>query len=65
MSELLVLSRADVAQCLDPIALREHLAQAFIAFSNGEASVPPRVAAQNSAGLLVAMPGFVRESDWG
>ena len=59
MSELLVLSRADVAQCLDVVALRDHLARAFIAFSNGEASVPPRVAAQNAAGLLVAMPGSV------
>ncbi len=57
--ELLVLSRDDVAKCLDPVALRVHLAQAFIAFSNGAASVPARVAAEASAGLLIAMPGFV------
>lgn len=60
MAELLVLSRDDVAQCLDPVALREHLAQAFIAFSGGDTSVPPRIAAVNSEGLLVAMPGFVK-----
>ena len=59
MSEILVLSRDDVAQCLDPIALRDHLTQAFIAFSNGAASVPPRVASESPAGLLIAMPGFV------
>ncbi|MEQ1874669.1 MAG: ornithine cyclodeaminase family protein [Ilumatobacteraceae bacterium] len=59
MGDLLVLSRDDVAQCLDPVALREYLAQAFIAFSNGDASVPARVAAESSAGLLIAMPGFV------
>lgn len=59
MNELLVLSRDDVAQCLNAVALREHLKQAFIAFSNGAASVPARVAAESSAGLLAAMPGFV------
>ena len=56
---MLVLSRDDVAQCLDPVALREQLAQAFIAFSNGAASVPARVAAESGAGLLITMPGFV------
>lgn len=60
MTQLLVLSRDDVAQCLDPVALRAHLAQAFIAFSRGDTSVPPRIAAVNSEGLLVAMPGFVK-----
>jgi ornithine cyclodeaminase/alanine dehydrogenase-like protein (mu-crystallin family) len=59
MAELLVLSRDDVAQCLDPVALREYLAEAFIAFSNGDASVPARVAAESAVGLLIAMPGFV------
>lgn len=59
MAELLVLSREDVAKCLDLAALRERLAQAFIAFSEGTTSVPPRVAAVAPAGLVVAMPGFV------
>ena len=60
MAELLVLSRDDVAQCLDPVALREQLAKAFIAFSDGASSVPARIAAESAAGLLVAMPGFVK-----
>lgn len=58
-TELLVLSRDDVAQCLDLVALRGHLVKAFIAFTNGAASVPARVAAQSPAGMLAAMPGFV------
>ncbi len=59
MTELLVLSRADVARCLDVTALRERLTQAFIAFSNGGTSVPPRMASIAPDGLLAAMPGFV------
>ena len=59
MAELLVLSREDVSKCLDLAALRERLAQAFIAFSEGTTSVPPRMAAFTPAGLLAAMPGFV------
>lgn len=59
MAELLVLSRDDVERCLDPVALREHLARAFVAFSDGLTSVPPRPAAFTADGLLAAMPGFV------
>ncbi len=59
MAELLVLSRGDVAQCLDLGALRERLTQAFIAFSDGATSVPPRMATFAPGGLLAAMPGFV------
>lgn len=59
MGELLVLSRADVAECLDLAALRARLTQAFIAFSDGTTSVPPRVAAFATDGFLGAMPGFV------
>lgn len=59
MPELLVLSREDVSKCLDLTALRERLAQAFVAFSEGTTSVPPRMAALTPAGLLAAMPGFV------
>ena len=59
MAELLVLSRDDVARCLDLAALRERLAAAFIAFSSGSTSVPPRMAAAAPAGMLAAMPGFV------
>ncbi|MGB8860305.1 MAG: ornithine cyclodeaminase family protein [Ilumatobacteraceae bacterium] len=59
MSELLVLSRDDVARCLDLGALRERLTQAFIAFSDGTTSVPPRMASFTPGGLLAAMPGYV------
>jgi alanine dehydrogenase len=59
MGELLVLSRAEVAECLELGALRERLTQAFIAFSDGTTSVPPRVAAMTPDGFLGAMPGFV------
>ncbi len=59
MAELLVLSRSDVAGCLDLGALRDQLTKAFIAFSDGSTSVPPRVAAVTPIGFLGAMPGFV------
>lgn len=56
---LLVLSRTDVEQCIDLAQLRERLQQAFVAFSDGRASVPPRVAAMTPDGMLAAMPGNV------
>lgn len=59
MAELLVLSRDEVARCLDPAALRARLAQAFVAFSDGATSVPARMAAFTPDGLLAAMPGHV------
>lgn len=65
MTELLVLSRDDVALCLDVAALRERLTQAFIAFSDGGTSVPPRMASLAPDGLLAAMPGFVPEVGFG
>lgn len=59
MGELLVLSRCDVAECLDIARLRERLTQAFVAFSDGTTSVPARMAAFTPDGLLAAMPGYV------
>lgn len=59
MGELLVLSRTDVAECLELGPLRERLTQAFVAFSDGTTSVPPRMAASTPDGFLAAMPGFV------
>ena len=59
MTDLLVLSRDDVSRCLDLVGLRGQLAQAFIAFSDGLTSVPPRMAAFAPDGFLGAMPGFV------
>ena len=56
---VLVLGRADVARLLDPRALLDALARAFAALSEGEVSVPPRIAAHSAgAGLLAAMPGY-------
>jgi len=59
VAEVLVLSRDDVSRCLDLVGLRGQLAQAFIAFSDGLTSVPPRMAAFAPDGFLGAMPGFV------
>ena len=58
---MLVLSRADVRRLLDLDLLIEALVDAFVALSDGAASVPPRVAAMTPEGaLLAAMPGYVR-----
>jgi ornithine cyclodeaminase/alanine dehydrogenase-like protein (mu-crystallin family) len=46
MSDLLYLSRADVERLLDLDAMLEALAQAFVLYSSGATSVPPRVAAR-------------------
>ncbi|HQZ36889.1 MAG TPA: ornithine cyclodeaminase family protein [Ilumatobacteraceae bacterium] len=59
MGEILVLSRDDVSRSLDLAGLREQLTQAFVAFSDGTTSVPPRMAASAPDGFLGAMPGFV------
>jgi ornithine cyclodeaminase/alanine dehydrogenase-like protein (mu-crystallin family) len=56
LAEVLVLSEADVTGLLDADELLPALADAFRALSAGQASVPPRVAARNQAGLLGAMP---------
>ena len=55
-----VISRADVEQALDPDQLIDALGPAFVAISDGTASVPPRVAAQvGTAGWLGGMVGYV------
>ncbi len=54
-----LLAQADVERLLDLEALIEALAGAFRKLSSGEASIPPRIAASNGAGLLAAMPGFL------
>lgn len=58
-SGVLVLSRADVESLLDTSDLRAMLERSFIAHSAGGTSVPPRVAAASSDGILAAMPGNV------
>ena len=57
---VLVIGEADVRRLLDPDALTDALAGAFVELSAGRASVPPRIAAQvPDRGMLVAMPGYV------
>jgi len=57
--ELLVLSQGDVRRLLDLDELLEALSRAFSELSAGRTSVPPRVAARTSSGLLGVMPGYV------
>ncbi len=57
--ELLVISQAEVERLLDVDDLLEALAGAFLEVSAGRASVPPRVAARTSNGLLGVMPGYL------
>jgi alanine dehydrogenase len=59
VGELLYLSRADVERLLDVGEMLAILEKGLIAWSTGKASVPPRVAARTSAGLLGVMPGYV------
>lgn len=59
MSELLFLSEQEVRALLGVDRLIDELAPAFIALSEGRASVPPRIAALAPDGLLAAMPGYV------
>ena len=56
MAEVLVLSEADVAALLDLEQLLAALADALAGYSAGQASVPPRVAASATDGILGAMP---------
>ena len=56
MTELLVLSEAEVAGLLDLDELLAALGGALVSFSAGRTSVPPRVGAWAEAGLLAAMP---------
>lgn len=58
-TELLVISGETCRQMLDIAALRGALADALRAHSEGQSSVPPRIAAWTDNGLLGAMPGNV------
>lgn len=59
MRDILMLDHDDVVRLLDTGPLMDALEQAFVAFSEGRASVPPRIAARTPAGWLGAMPGWV------
>jgi alanine dehydrogenase len=56
---MLVLSKQDVAALLAAPAMLDALQDGFLAYSTGQASVPPRTAARTPSGLLGAMPGWV------
>jgi alanine dehydrogenase len=56
---VLVLSRTEIESLLDPDDVREALRAAMVDVSDGQASVPDRVAAVvPSTGLLAAMPAY-------
>ena len=56
---MLLVSESEVRQVLDLDDLAEALSTALATLAAGEASVPPRIAAQAAAGMLAAMPGYV------
>jgi alanine dehydrogenase len=63
---MLVLTRADVEELLDLEELEEALARAHEELSNGEVSMPPRIAAwANESGLLGAMPAYLPSAGLG
>jgi alanine dehydrogenase len=63
---MLVLTRADVEQLLDLEELEDALARAHEELSNGEVSMPPRIAAwADESGLLGAMPAYLPSSGLG
>jgi alanine dehydrogenase len=60
---MLVLSRADVESLLDLNELVDALAEAFVDLSEGRASMPQRVAALSTHGLLGVMPAYLPSQD--
>jgi ornithine cyclodeaminase len=63
---MLVLTRADVEELLDLEELEDALARAHEELSNGEVSMPPRIAAwANESGLLGAMPAYLPSAGLG
>jgi alanine dehydrogenase len=63
---MLVLTRADVERLLDLEELEAALARAHEELSNGEVSMPPRIAAwADEAGLLGAMPAYLPSAGLG
>jgi alanine dehydrogenase len=63
---MLVLTRADVEALLDLEELEESLARAHEELSNGEVSMPPRIAAwADETGLLGAMPAYLPSAGLG
>ena len=61
MTEVLALSERDVDAALRAGDLGSALEQAFVAISRREVDVPDRISATTPEGMLLAMPGFVRD----
>jgi alanine dehydrogenase len=62
---MLVLTREEVEELLDLEELEQALARAHAELSAGKASLPPRIAAFDEAGLLGAMPGYLPSAGLG
>jgi alanine dehydrogenase len=62
---MLVLTREEVEELLDLEELERALARAHAELSAGQASLPPRIAAFDEAGLLGAMPGYLPSAGLG
>src|SRR5512141_2583004 len=62
---MLVLTRAEVEALLDLDELVGALARAHEELSSGTVSMPPRIAAHNSDGLLGAMPAYLPSAGLG
>lgn len=60
---MIILSREQVEDLLEPDALIEAVARALVDVSAGRASVPPRIAAFTPEGLLGAMAAWVPSAD--
>ena len=56
---MLILSRKEVEELLDPIELLSALEEGFKALSSGQLDVPPRNQAIATKGLLVGMPAYM------
>lgn len=59
MTEVLVLSEAEVEEVLEISLLRTALEATFIAISRSAVDVPDRITVASPEGLLLAMPGYV------
>ena len=55
----LVVDAVQVAELLEPAALRAALEDAMEGLSAGRADVPPRIGAATGSGILGAMPGYL------
>jgi len=60
---MLILSRKEVEELLDPLELLSALEEGFRSLSAGQLNVPPRIQAIAPKGILVGMPAFMPDHD--